>query len=1151
MTWKLFNRTNNLVGWVVFAVAALTYLLTISSSASLWDCAEFIACDYKLEIGHPPGAPLYMLVYNVVSHLGGGPEHAALLTNVTSAVLSALTILFLFWTITHMVRRVLTPAAHLGKQGFEPEGQVMTLGQGITILASGAVGALVYTFSDSFWFSAVEAEVYAFSSFFTAVVFWLIFKWEERSEYERSDRWIILIAYLMGLSVGVHLLNLLCLPAMALVYYYRRAAKPTIKGAVLSLLGSFVLVAVMMYGIIQGIPKLAGRWDMFFVNTLGMSFNSGLYFYIALLSLILIWGIYETQRAYTQPALLGSHRLRIAVGLSLCLMGLPLLAGSVLIQVALAVGIFLVLYLYKKFTARSLHVLQMSLAAILVGFSTYGVILVRAEADPPMNENSPRDAFSLRYYLAREQYGSAPLLYGQTFASEYKRDEQGRPIFKDGEPTYGRAPKDKPTDPDRYVVRSKPSEPEYESSGMMLFPRVYDRGHAEMYNSWMGREAGDMSVPTFGENLTYFFNYQVNYMYWRYFLWNFAGRQNDLQGDGSMLRGGVMTGIPFVDALFYGDVDTLPTQMTDNKGHNVYYALPLILGLLGLFFQIGYGRKGTESFWVTFMLFFMTGLAIVLYLNQYPGQPRERDYAYVGSFYAFAIWVGFGVTALSVYFSKWLAKGDKKAKTSAAKDEEAQLSPRVAGVVGLVALLVPIQMAGQNWDDHDRSGRTVAADMGRNYLESCEPNGILFCYGDNDTFPLWYAQEVEGVRTDVRTINLSYLSGDWYIDQLKKQAYNGKPVPLGLLSKDYYYYVQYALNDPFYGDPDKYSEHPLSIQETLARLTKTDPGMPRSASFEMMTLAVDSAAVAPRYEKWFPGISQRIAPKLSYHARGRQYLDLGDLSVLDLIASNKNWERPIHWAITSPRTALDDLPSMMTQVGMTYQLLPAPNNGPIWNPERMWERVKTKFRWGGADRPGTYFDENARGIVGTLRYQVFVPLANAFIEKGDTAKAREVMNLCLRVIREDNVPYEAQAIYMADVLYRAGMTTEADHVLVSIVRPAMSLLAWAAQLSPAKLADVSGRGDLDQAFSVLQMAMQMEQQGQTKALRPYENQLKQLLQAYGVNQAQQQDQYGAAAEGYDSMSPEEKARYDSMMQEYLRGAAAQDSGAAGTSDSSK
>lgn len=1098
MNWKQFNRANNLIGWAIFAVATLTYLLTIGPSASLWDCAEFIACDYKLEIGHPPGAPFYMLVYNVISHLGGSPERAALMTNATSAVLSGLTILFLFWTITHMVRRVLTPRAHLGKQGFEPTGEVMTMGQAIAILGSGLVGSLVYTFSDSFWFSAVEAEVYAFSSLFTAVVFWLIFKWEERSEYERSDRWLVLIAYLMGLSIGVHLLNLLCLPAMALVYYYRRATTPTLKGSALALLGSFALVGLMMYGVVQGVPKLAGKWDMFFVNTCGLSYNQGVYIYLAILVAILIWGVYETELALKDEKHLGSHRFRLSIVLSLVFMGLPLIGnGIVAFLIAGAIGSFF--YWYKGLTARAVHTVQMSLVAIAMGFSSYGVILVRAVADPPMNENAPADAFSLRYYLAREQYGSAPLFYGPTFASPYKYGADGRPEFDEGEPTYGRVDKAQPSDPDRYVARAPKDEPVYEGSSMMLFPRVYDRGHAQMYNTWMGRAADDMSQPTFGDNLTYFFNYQLTYMYWRYFMWNFAGRQNDLQGDGGLLRGGAATGIPFVDSFFYGDSDTHPEDMTANKGHNVYYALPLILGLIGLFFQIGRGRRGVESFWVTFMLFFMTGIAIVLYLNQYPGQPRERDYAYVGSFYAFAIWVGFGVAAIATTASRYLSK--QPAKKTSDEDAPVTISTAAAGVASLVLLLIPIQMAGQNWDDHDRSGRTVASDMGRNYLESCEPNAILFCYGDNDTFPLWYAQEVEGIRTDVRTVNLSYLSGDWYIDQMKKQAYEGKPLPLGLLPKSYYYYNNYALVSPNGGER-------LSVEEAYKALQSHGPGSPAMLPSPDLYVAVDSAAVAQRIAKSFPALTGHITPDFSLSLHGRQFLDIGGLSVLDLIAGNK-WERPIYWAITSPRNAFNGMTASMVQTGMASQLLPlAPRvdstgraiDYGIGNLDRMYETVMTKFRWCGADRPGTYFDENARGIVSTLRNQIFTPLANGYLERGDKQKAQAILKKCLSVILEENVPYETSALYFADALYRADMRAEADHVLQAIARRALSTLTWAVQLPAEKLEEVSRHGELQEAYTAISYALDFAKDYNSQALSRYEQEIAALLRRLGVAQ---------------------------------------------------
>ena len=588
-------------------------------------------------------------------------------------------------------------------------------------------------------------------------------------------------------------------------------------------------------------------------------------------------------------------------------------------------------------------------------------------------------------------------------------------------------------------------------------------------------------------------------MYWRYFMWNFAGRQNDLQGDGGLLRGGAATGIPFVDSFFYGDSDTHPEDMTANKGHNVYYALPLILGLIGLFFQIGRGRRGVESFWVTFMLFFMTGIAIVLYLNQYPGQPRERDYAYVGSFYAFAIWVGFGVAAIATTASRYLSK--QPAKKTSDEDAPVTISTAAAGVASLVLLLIPIQMAGQNWDDHDRSGRTVASDMGRNYLESCEPNAILFCYGDNDTFPLWYAQEVEGIRTDVRTVNLSYLSGDWYIDQMKKQAYEGKPLPIGLLPKSYYYYNNYALVSPNGGER-------LSVEEAYKALQGHGPGSPAMLTSPDLYVAVDSAAVAQRIAKSFPALTGHITPDFSLSLHGRQFLDIGGLSVLDLIAGNK-WERPVYWAITSPRNAFNGMTASMVQTGMASQLLPlAPRvdstgraiDYGIGNLDRMYETVMTKFRWCGADRPGTYFDENARGIVSTLRNQIFTPLANGYLERGDKQKAQAILKKCLSVILEENVPYETSALYFADALYRADMRAEADHVLQAIARRALSTLTWAVQLPAEKLEEVSRHGELQEAYTAISYALDFAKDYNSQALSRYEQEIAALLRRLGVAQ---------------------------------------------------
>lgn len=1077
MNWKRYNLLNNIFGWLVFIIASIVYLMTIGPTASLWDCAEFIACDYRLEVGHPPGAPFYMLVYNVFSHLAPTAAQAALFTNATSAIISGLTILFLFWTITHMLRRVIAP----GFRRDTPNISALSLSsaESIITLGSALVGALVYTFSDTFWFSAVEAEVYAFSSLFTAVVFWLMFQWEERSELEGSDRWIVLIAYLMGLSIGVHLLNLLCLPAMALIYYFHKAKAPNWRGGLGAILTSFALIVVMMYGIVQGVPKMAGRFDYFFVNTLGTNFNSGLYFYLGLILLSLVWSVGEAHRAVSHSLATLPLRLKISIFSSIVLLGIPFLGNGVWLGLFLSLTLGVYLFYYAKLEARLVHTIQMSLLAITVGFASYGVILVRAIADTPMNENAPANAFSLRYYLAREQYGSAPLLYGPSFASRPSSVETEREVL-------GKAPKTQANSSDRYVKLYDQPAYKYESSQKMLFPRVYDNKHAEGYNIWMGRAPQDMSQPTFWENLTYFLNYQVNFMYWRYFLWNFSGRQNDLMGDGGLMRGNAITGIPIIDKLIIGPTDDMPDSMANNKGHNVYYALPLLLGLLGMFFQLGrwqltkrgnaslgtpdtYRPIGQYSFWITFLLFFMTGLAIVLYLNQTPGQPRERDYAYAGSFYAFAIWIGFGTAGL------WRAITRMGLKPALS-----------AGLAVLLALFVPLQMASQNWDDHDRSGRTIARDLGINYLESCEPNAILFCYGDNDTFPLWYIQDVEGVRTDVRTVNLSYLGGDWYVDQMRRATYEGKPLPLQYMKPEFYYFKEYALI------ADSKQELPLgeALKQTTSSAREADAVFPT----QRLVLSVDSAAVAANLSST-PQFQGRVLRSMPISLEGKRYLDRAGLSVLDLLESNR-WERPIYWTMTSPSNAFSNLSSYQVQTGMAHQVLPldlrsdseAGQISPI-KLEQMYDNVMNKFRWGGADNPSVYLDETGRNSMLGIRSRVFVPLASALLDKGEMERAQKVLRKCLESIRPEVVPYDYFSLALAQTLYRAEMKEEADAVVTDVCTSSLRSLDWLFRLSDSKLRRVLRDGELHKAFDTALLSYQIAQQADSKALAPYQSKL--------------------------------------------------------------
>ena len=750
---KQYKTVNNLVGWITFLIAATVYCMTIEPTASFWDCPEFITTAYKLEVGHPPGAPFFMLTANLFTQFVSDPALVAKMVNYMSALMSGACILFLFWSITHLVRKlVITDETNI------------TRGQLITVMGSGLVGALAYTFSDTFWFSAVEGEVYAYSSMFTAIVFWLILKWEDVADQPHSDRWIILIAYLTGLSIGVHLLNLLCLPAIVLVYYYKKVPGANAKGSLLALAGSMVLVAAVLYGIVPGVVKVGGWFELLFVNSLGMPFNTGVIVYVALLAAAIIWGIYESYNEKSRT------RMNLSFLLTIAMLGIPFYghgASAVIIGI-LVLGV-LAAYLFAsklnekiRMSARTMNTALLCTMMIMVGYSSYALIVIRSVANTPMDQNSPEDIFTLGEYLGREQYGTRPLFYGPAYSSKVALDvEDGYcvPRQKSTDTKYVRKEKTSPDEKDSYV--ELPGRVEYEYAQNMLFPRMYSSAHTAYYKSWQDitgydvpyDQCGEMlmvNMPTQWDNIKFFFSYQLNFMYWRYFMWNFAGRQNDIQSSGEIEHGNWITGIPFIDNLLYGDQNMLPQELKDNKGHNVFYCLPLILGIIGLFWQAWRGQKGIQQFWVVFFLFFMTGIAIVLYLNQTPGQPRERDYAYAGSFYAFAIWIGMGVAGIVHLLRNYMKEVPAAALTSA------------------VCLLVPIQMASQTWDDHDRSGRYVARDFGQNYLMSLQESGnpIIYTNGDNDTFPLWYNQETEGFRTDARTCNLSYLQTDWYIDQM-------------------------------------------------------------------------------------------------------------------------------------------------------------------------------------------------------------------------------------------------------------------------------------------------------------------------------------------------------------------------------------------------
>ncbi|MDE6172030.1 MAG: DUF2723 domain-containing protein, partial [Bacteroides sp.] len=788
---KQYRTVNNLMGWITFIIAATVYCMTIEPTASFWDCPEFITTGYKLEVGHPPGAPFFMLVANLFSQFASDASTVAKMVNYMSALMSGACILFLFWSITHLVRKlVITDENHI------------TYKQLVTVMGSGLVGALAYTFSDTFWFSAVEGEVYAFSSLFTAVVFWLILKWEDVADEPHSDRWLILIAYLTGLSIGVHLLNLLCLPAIVLVYYYKKVPNADVKGSLLALMASGVLVAVVLYGMVPGIVKVGGWFELLFVNTLGMPFNSGVMVYIVVLAVSIIWGVYES---YVER-----NKLFMAISfvVTIALLGIPFYGhGTSAVVIGVLVISFLFLYLSPniqaklkeryRISARTLNTALLCTMMIVIGYSSYAIIVIRSTANTPMDQNSPEDIFTLGEYLGREQYGTRPLFYGQAFSSKVALDVKDgycSPRISYNGTKFIRKEKATPDEKDSYI--EIPGRIEYEYAQNMLFPRMYSSQHANEYHAWVDIKGYDVpydqcgqmimvNMPTQWENIKFFFSYQLNWMYWRYFLWNFAGRQNDLQGSGEIEHGNWITGIPFIDNWLVGDQSLLPQELQNNKGHNVFYCLPLLLGIIGLLWQAYRGQKGIQQFWVVFFLFFMTGIAIVLYLNQTPTQPRERDYAYAGSFYAFAIWIGMGVAGLiqliidngQLTIKKLFCQGKED---EAARKKLSIVNCQLSIAIVLLCLLVPIQMASQTWDDHDRSDRYLARDFGQNYLMSLQESGnpIIYTNGDNDTFPLWYNQETEGFRTDARTCNLSYLQTDWYIDQMKRPAYDSPSLPI-------------------------------------------------------------------------------------------------------------------------------------------------------------------------------------------------------------------------------------------------------------------------------------------------------------------------------------------------------------------------------------
>ncbi len=1051
---KQYKLVNNVLGWLTFFVAAFVYCSTIEPTASFWDCPEFITTGYKLEVGHPPGAPFFMLTANLFSQFASDPSQVARMVNTMSALLSATTILFLFWSITHLARKLILK-----------DWSELTLGKLIAIEASGLVGALIYTFSDTFWFSAVEGEVYAYSSAFTAIVFWLILKWEDHADEPHSDRWLVLIAYMTGLSIGVHLLNLLCLPAIVLVYCYRRFPNIELKGSLIALVGSFILVAAVLYGVVPGIITVAGWFELLFVNTLGCPFNTGEIIYIVLLVAIVIWAIYES---YVDKSF---KRQNVSFVLAVGMLGIPFRGmtwSAAIIGLVILAAIYFGLNYRKKIgkdlvpvlTSRFKNTALLCMLMLMIGYSSYAVIVIRSAANPPMDQNSPEDVFTLGSYLSRDQYGDSPLLYGQAYTSQVAYDVDGNmcvPKHKEGAAIWQRKEKASKDEKDSYFVVSHKDKIIYAQN--MLFPRMHSSAHAGAYENWMGGVEGTqvpydrcgepvmVKMPTQMENIRFFLSYQCNFMYWRYFMWNFAGRQNDIQGNGEPEHGNWITGISFIDDWMLGDQSKMPAELKANKGHNVFYCLPLLLGLIGLFWQAWRGQRGIRQFWVVFFLFFMTGLAIVLYLNQTPQQPRERDYAYAGSFYAYAIWCGLGVLAIYDMLKKKIKGNDVV----------------VAGVVGVACLLVPIQMASQTWDDHDRSGRYTCRDFGQNYLMTLQDKGnpIIFTNGDNDTFPLWYNQETEGVRTDARVCNLSYLQTDWYIDQMKRPAYDSPSVPITWPRIDFcsgtndYIEVKPGIKQQlleFYRDyPQEaraaFGDDPFELKNILKYWVRSKDSDTHIIPTDTLYITIDKEAVR---RSGMMMASDTIPDRMVISLAGKRAIYKNDLMMLEMLAQC-NWERPLYVATTVGSDNYMNLGDNFVQEGLAYRITPFNTKAPgakNFDTEKTYNNVMNRFKWGGLDKPGLYIDETVMRMCYTHRH-LFATLAMQLIAEGQNAKAEKVLRKSEKVLPEYNVPYTfmSGASDLARAYALIGKKADAARILNKVWADAKSYADYYLQLT--------------------------------------------------------------------------------------------------------
>ncbi len=938
---KSFQFWNNLIGWLIFALATTVYFLTLEPTTSLWDCGEFIATAYKLEVMHPPGAPFFMILGRFFSIFASGPETAAKMINVLSALASSFTIVFLFWTITHLARKIV------------PDAEKMSSGNLIAVLGAGIVGALAYTFSDSFWFSAVEGELYATSSLFTAVTFWAILKWENVAHEKYSNRWLLLIAYLMGLSIGVHLLNLLAVPAIVLVYYFKKY-KVTPRGIIYSLAISVGILGFLQYAVIQWFVRFATFFELMFVNGFGLPFNTGLFFYLLLVIGGVVYGIHYTHKHH-----------------------------KVVLNTAL-----------------------LSFAMVMIGYSSYAVIIIRSSVNPPMDMNNPETVFDLLPYLNREQYGQRPLIKGQYYNAPIIKTQETRANYykSDG----------------KYKIKDHKIEYVFDERFMTFFPRMYSNNanHISEYERWVdvkgtriqirdrNGETKTLVKPSFGTNLAFFFKYQVGHMYLRYFMWNFSGRQNDIKGHGGLLHGNWITGINFLDEARLGNLDKLPDKFKNHPAHNTYFMLPLLLGLLGLFYHYG---KRKKDFSVVMTLFILTGIAIVVYLNQKPMEPRERDYAYVASFYAFAIWIGLGVMSIYEFFKKKFP---------------ASLSACIATLLSLV--LVPTVMAKENWDDHDRSGRYTGRDLAHNYLNSCPPGAILYTNGDNDTFPLWYAQEVEGIRTDVRIINLMLFNTEWYIDQMTRKAYESEPVPMSLQPAKY----MDGTNNIIY-IVDRIDNH-VDLKEIIEFVGSEDP---RTKFNPQPGVSLD---YIPTKKYFIPVDKDKILRNGIVAAKdsalildriewsiGKNSMLKNELMQMDILATT-DWDRPICFVAAGNKGSMQLEPYFQME-GLAYRLVPISTPGRNFmtygriDVDTLYNRLMNTFRYGRMEQPDVHMDYyNIRTLSVIKLRNKFTRLADELIALNRMDSAALVLDRALELMPHPKVPYDAFIPPIANAYFRCG-----------------------------------------------------------------------------------------------------------------------------------